>query len=63
MKGLNHLKGGGNGAGPINIERAVIVSGAAADGLVAGFGKADEARRLNAGNPSSTDQGSDKREG
>lgn len=59
MKGLNHLKGGGNGAGgTINVERAVIVSGAAADGLVAGFDKANEARRLNAGNTPSTDQGS-----
>jgi hypothetical protein len=58
MKGLNHLKGGGNGAGPINVERAIIVSGESAAGLVAGFDKANEARRLNAGNTPSTDQGS-----
>lgn len=57
MKGLNHLKGGGNGSqgGGINVERAIIVSGESAAGLVAGFGKADEARRLNAGSPPSTD--------
>lgn len=49
LKGLNHLKGGGNGSpGTMNIERALIVSGESAAGLVAGFGKADEARKLNA---------------
>jgi hypothetical protein len=49
MKGLNHLKGGGNGSnGPINVERAIIVSGAAGSQLVEGFTKADEARRINA---------------
>jgi hypothetical protein len=53
MKGLNHLKGGGNGSNPINVERAIIVSGESAAGLVAGFDKANEARRLNAGKPAS----------
>lgn len=52
LKGLNHLKGGGNGSGPINVERAIIVSGTNAEALVAGFDKADEARRINAGKPS-----------
>jgi hypothetical protein len=48
MKGLNHLKGGGNGApGSMNIQNAVIIPQNQAAGLIEGFGKADEARRLN----------------
>jgi hypothetical protein len=61
MKGLNHLKGGGNGSQPINVERAIIVSGDNAAALVAGFDKADEARRVNAGKPAGTQI--DQREG
>lgn len=62
LKGLNHLKGGGNGSGSgsINVERAIIVSGASAEGLVAGFGKADEARRMNAGNVTPSAERSDE---
>lgn len=61
LKGLNHLKGNGNGASPISVERAIIVSGDNAAALVAGFDKADEARRINAGKPPGTEVG--KREG
>jgi hypothetical protein len=64
MKGLNHLKGGGNGSGPgaINVERAIIVSGAAGSQLVEGFSKADEARRIN-GSPVTTTPAQIEREG
>lgn len=51
LKGLNHLKGGGNGAngnGTINVERAIIVGGQASANLFEGFTKSDEARRINA---------------
>lgn len=61
MKGLNHLKGGGNGAGAINVERAIIVSGQAGTNLMEGFTKADEARRINGSTASTPD--TDKREG
>lgn len=61
LKGLNHLKGGGNGASPINVERAIIVSGQAGTNLMEGFTKADEARRINGSTASTTD--TDKREG
>lgn len=57
LKGLNHLKGGGNGASPINVERAIIVSGDNAAALASGFDKADEARRINAGKPPGTEVG------
>jgi hypothetical protein len=61
LKGLNHLKGGGNGSGTINVERAVIVSGQAGTNLIEGFSKADEARRINGSTASTTDNS--KREG
>lgn len=49
LKGLQHLKGGGNGStGTINVERAVFVSGSAAENMFDGFTKSDEARRINA---------------
>lgn len=48
MKGLNHLKGGGNGApGSMNIQNAVIIPQSQAAGLIEGFSKSDEARRIN----------------
>lgn len=54
MKGLNHLKGGGNGAPGINVQNAVIIPQQQAAGLIEGFTKADEARRINGSNPVAT---------
>jgi|GraSoiStandDraft_4_1057263.scaffolds.fasta_scaffold1510561_1 hypothetical protein len=51
LKGLSHLKGGGNGApvgGTIVHGNAIIIPQNQAEGLIAGFTKSDEARRIHA---------------
>ncbi len=52
MKGVGHLKGGGNGApqapSTISIQNAVFANGEVVNGLLSGLNKADEARRINA---------------
>jgi hypothetical protein len=54
LKGVGHLKGGGNGAPGMNIDKAFIVPAAMAETLMSGFGKADEARRINGSDSSSS---------
>jgi hypothetical protein len=49
MKGMSHLKGGGNGApvgGTVVHGNAIIIPQSQAAGLIAGITKADEARRI-----------------
>jgi len=47
LKGLSHLRGGGNGANAINVEKAIIVPAEQAKDFFRGMTKADEARRIN----------------
>lgn len=63
LKGLNHLKGGGNGAPGINVQNAVIIPQNQAAGLIEGFTKADEARRINGSNAVATIESGPQREG
>lgn len=46
VKGLGHLKGGGNGAPGINVSSAIIIQGEQAEGLFASLEKAREVRRI-----------------
>lgn len=48
LKGLSHLKGGGNGAGSINVNSAIILPISAAENLASGLNKANEVRQLHA---------------
>ena len=50
LKGLQHLKGGGNGSTGINVGNAIIVPADQAKDFFGGMTKADEARRLNGNN-------------
>ena len=63
LKGLNHLKGGGNGAPGINVQNAVIIPQNQAAGLIEGFTKADEARRINGSNAVAAIEPGPQREG
>ena len=57
LKGLNHLKGGGNGSGgglTVNVSsggQAMVLSAGQADGLTEALMKANEVRKLHAAEP------------
>lgn len=46
IKGLGHLKGGGNGSPGVSVEKAIIIQGEAAAGFMEGLTKADAVRKL-----------------
>lgn len=51
LKGLSHLRGGGNGSGPTVNGNVIILPAGAAQNLMEGLSKADEAVRMHQLNP------------